>query len=56
MEHKVETVKVLERHKIHPKAKVQMNIPFDHMISMLVVRLAFNIDVLHMEHAFEMGY
>jgi hypothetical protein len=56
MEHKVKTIKVLERHKIHPKAKAQMNIPFCHMISMPLVRLAFKIDVLKMEQAFQMGY
>ncbi len=56
MEHKVKIVKVLERHKIHPKAKVQMNIPFCRMISMSVKRLAFKIDVFNMEHAFHMGY
>jgi hypothetical protein len=33
MEHKVKIVKVLERHKVHPKAKVQMNIPLYQMIS-----------------------
>ncbi len=49
-------VEVLERHKIHPKAKARMNIPFYHMIFMLVVRLTFNINVPKMEHAFQMGY
>jgi hypothetical protein len=44
IEHKVKIVEVLERHKIHPKVKVQMNIPFCHMISMLVVRLALNME------------
>jgi predicted ABC-class ATPase len=33
-----------------------MNIPFYIMISMLMVRLAFKIDVLKMEHVFQMGY
>jgi hypothetical protein len=28
MEHKVKTVEMLKWHKIHPKAKAQMNIPF----------------------------
>jgi hypothetical protein len=55
MEHKVKIVEVLERHKIHPKAKAQMNIPLCYMISMQVVRPAFKINVLKMEHAFEMG-
>jgi hypothetical protein len=49
MEHKVKIVEALERHKIHLKAKVQMNIRFCCMISMLVVRLAFKIDVFKME-------
>jgi hypothetical protein len=31
MEHKVKTVEVLERHKIHPKAKAWMNIPLCHI-------------------------
>jgi hypothetical protein len=52
MEHKVKTVEVLERHKIHPKAKVRMNIPFCRMISMLVVRPTFKINVFKMEHVF----
>jgi len=56
MEHKVKIVEVLERHKIHPKANVHMNIHFCHMISKLVVRLALKINVLKMEHVFQMGY
>jgi len=56
MEHKVNTVEVLEKHKIHPKAKAWMNIPLCRMISMLVVKLVFNINVLKMEHAFQMGF
>lgn len=55
MEHKVKIVKVLERHKIHPKAKAQMNIPLCCMISMLVVKPTFKIDVLKMEHVFQVG-
>jgi hypothetical protein len=51
MEHKVKIVEVLERHKIHPKAKVQMNIPFCRMISMSIVW-----PTLKMEQAFHMGY
>jgi hypothetical protein len=49
MEHKVKIVEMLERHKIHPKTKVQMNIPPCHMISMAFVRPALKIDVLKME-------
>ncbi len=56
MEHKVKIVEVLEKHKIHPKAKAWMNIPFYHMTSMHVVRLALKIDLLKMEHAFQMNY
>jgi hypothetical protein len=56
MGHKVRTIEVLERHKIHPKAKDQMNIPFCRMISMLVVKPTFKIDVLKMEQTFQMGY
>jgi hypothetical protein len=48
MEHKVKIVKVLERHKIHPKTKVQMNIPLPHDI-MPVVKLALKINVFKME-------
>jgi hypothetical protein len=54
MEHKFKTIKVPKRHKIHPK--VHMNIPLHHMISMPTVRLALKIDVLKMEHVFQMGY
>jgi hypothetical protein len=49
MEHKVKIVEVLERHKFHPKANAQMNIPLCHMISMLVVRPTLKINVLDME-------
>jgi hypothetical protein len=56
MEHEVKIVKVLNRHKIHPKTKARMNVPFYHMISMLVVRLTLKIDVLKMEQVFQMGY
>jgi hypothetical protein len=49
MEHKVKSIKVLEKHKIHPKAKAQMNISLCHMISMFVVKPTFKIDVLKME-------
>lgn len=56
MEHKVKIIEVLEKHKIHPKTKARMNIPLCCMISMLVVRLARKIDVLKMEHEFQMGY
>jgi hypothetical protein len=49
-------VEVLDRHKILPKEKAQMNIPLCIMISMPMVRLALKIDVLKMEQAFHMGY
>jgi hypothetical protein len=49
MEHKIKIVEALERHKIHLKAKAQMKIRFCCMISMLVMKLAFKIDVLKME-------
>jgi hypothetical protein len=49
MEHKVKTIEVLERHKIHPKVKVWIKIPLYRMISMLVVKPALKIDVLKME-------
>jgi hypothetical protein len=47
---------VLEKHKIHPKAKAWMNITLCRMTSMPIVKLAFKIDVLKMEQAFQMGY
>jgi hypothetical protein len=56
MEHKVKTVKLLERHKIHPKAKAWMNIPLSRMISMPVVKPALKINVFKMEQMFQMGY
>ncbi len=56
MEHKVKTMKVLERHKIHLEAVAQMNIPLCCMISMPIVQLAFKIDVLKMEHVFQTSY
>jgi hypothetical protein len=49
MEHKVKTVEVLEKHNIPPKAKVWMNIPLCHMISMPFVRLALKINVLRIK-------
>jgi hypothetical protein len=39
IEHKVKIVEMLERHKIHPKAKARMNIPLCHMINMPIVKL-----------------
>jgi hypothetical protein len=56
MEHKVKIIEVLERHKIHPKAKAHMNIPFRLMISMPVVRPALKIDVFKIKQVFQMGY
>ncbi len=56
MEHKVKIVEVLERHKIRPKAKAHMSIPFCLMISMPVVWLAFKIDVFKIKQTFQMGY
>jgi hypothetical protein len=56
MEHKAKIVKVLKRHKIHPKSNVWMNIPLCHMISMPVIRPTFKIDVFKMEQVFQMGY
>ncbi len=45
MEHKVKTIEVLEKHKIHPKAKAWMNIPLYRMI----FRPTFKINVFKME-------
>jgi hypothetical protein len=49
MEHEVKIAKVLKRHKIHPKAKARMNIPFCHMISMPIVRQTLKINVFKVE-------
>ncbi len=49
MEHKVKTIKVLEKHKIRPKAKARITIPLYHMTSKFVVKPTFKIDVLKME-------
>jgi hypothetical protein len=51
MHQKFETMEVMEKHKIYPKKKVQMNIPLYKMISMPVIHLALKINVLKMEHA-----
>ncbi len=56
MEHKFKIVKVLGRHKIHPKAKAQMNISLCRIISMLTVQPTLKINVFKMEHAFQMGF
>jgi hypothetical protein len=49
MEHRGKTIEVVKRHKIHPKAKSQMNIPLYHMIFVPVVRLDLKIDVFKMD-------
>jgi hypothetical protein len=49
MEHKVQTIEVLERHKIHPKTKAAMNIPLYRIISMPVVKPTLKINVVKME-------
>jgi hypothetical protein len=49
MEHKINIVEVLARHKIHPKVKARVNIPLCRMISMPVIRPALKIDVFKME-------
>ncbi len=56
MEHKFKIIEVLERHKIHPKAKVQMNIPLRSIISMAIVYPTLKINVFKMEHAFPNGF
>ncbi len=48
--------KILEKFKIYPKRKSQMNIPLCRFMAMLIVRLALKIDVHRMEQAFQMGY
>ncbi len=48
-QHKCNLNEILDKHKMLPKRKVQM-------ISMHVVHPAFNIDVLKLEHAFQIGY
>ncbi len=46
-------MEVMEKHKIHPKEKVQMNVLFHGMISMPIIHFALKIDVtiFKMEHA-----
>jgi hypothetical protein len=43
-------------YKITPKCKAHMHVPLCRMVPMLIVRHAFKIDILKMEHAFHMGY
>jgi hypothetical protein len=49
MHQKFKTMEVMEKHKIYPKEKAQINIPLYKMISMRIVHLALKIDVLKME-------
>jgi hypothetical protein len=50
---KFNMVKILEKYKIFPK---MMNVPLCQMVPMLVVCPTFNIDIMKMEHAFQMAY
>ncbi len=51
--HKFNSTKIFNRNKML-KRKAQMNIPLCKMISMPIVHLAFKIDVLKMEQAFQL--
>jgi len=44
------------KYKITPKCKAHMHVPLCRMVPMPIVRHAFKIDILKMEHAFHMGY
>jgi hypothetical protein len=47
---------ILEKYKISPKWKARMAIPLCMMVPMLIMKLAFKIDILKMKQAFHMGY
>ncbi len=54
-EHKFNSIEIFNRNKMLNR-KAQMNIPLCRMISMPIVHLAFKINVLKMEQAFQIGY
>jgi hypothetical protein len=54
-EHKFKSIEIFNRNKMLNR-KARMNIPLCRMISMPIVCLAFKIDVLKMEQAFQTGY
>jgi len=49
-------MEVLDKFKIHLKSEAMTNIPLCWMVTMPIVHLAFKIDVMKMEQAFQMGY
>jgi hypothetical protein len=55
-ENKLNTLKVLDKYKIFPKNKARMSIPLCRLLTMLVVRSTFKIDMLKMEHTFFTRY
>jgi hypothetical protein len=55
-QHKFNSIEILDKHKMLPKRKAQMNIPLCMMIYMLVIHPTFKIDVLKMEPTFSIGY
>jgi hypothetical protein len=55
-QHKLNSIEILDKHKMLPKRKAPMNIPMCRMISMLVIDHALKIDVLEMEQEFHTRY
>ncbi len=55
-EQKINLTTILDKHKMLLKRKTCMNIPLCRMISMPIVHPTPKIDVLKMEHAFQIGY
>jgi hypothetical protein len=53
---KINIIEIMEKHKMLPKHKAQINMPFYRMVSMPIVHPTLKIDVLKMEQAFHFGY
>jgi hypothetical protein len=53
---KINTRQIFEKYKISPKRKAHMVVPLCRMVPMPIVKHAFKIHILKMEHAFHMGY
>jgi len=53
---KIDITKILKKHKMFPKCKARINISLCKMISMPIVFLGLEIDVLKMEQTFHFGY
>jgi hypothetical protein len=53
---KINVIEILEKHKMLPKCKARIKMPFYKMISMPIVHPTLKIDVLKMEQSFHFGY